>query len=156
VEHAHPIGRSFPWRAKALPLALLLAIALAVVAGRAFVHRPSGTRPGPGPGRGANGHVPTAALRPRSATAVLVLNGNGVSGAAGGVSSRLLTAGYRRAPTANAQVMTYARSVVLFLPGWEREANRLARDAHIAAVAPLDGRLPAADTGYRLVAIVGH
>jgi hypothetical protein len=85
-----------------------------------------------------------------------VLNGSGSAGAAGDVSYRLLTDGYRRAPAADAQVTTYARSVVLFRPGWEREANRLAKDAHIGAVAPLDGPLPTADSGYRLVAILGQ
>jgi hypothetical protein len=107
-------------------------------------------------GNVAKGHVARAALRPRSTTSVLVLNGSGTAGAAGDVSSRLLTDGYRRAPATNAQVTTYARSVVLFRPGWEREARRLAKDAHIGAVAPLDGPLPTSDSGYGLVAIVGH
>jgi hypothetical protein len=153
MEHAHPIGRNFPWRRAALPLGLVLAIMLAVLAGRAFVHRPAGTRPGPGSGRVSKSQVPRTAMRPRSATSVLVLNGSGSAGAAGDVSSRLLTDGYRRAPATNAQVTTYARSVVLFRPGWEREAKRLAQDAHIGAVAPLDGPL---HSRYRLVAIIGH
>ena len=85
-----------------------------------------------------------------------MLNGSGSAGAAGDVSSRLLADGYRRAPAANAQVTTYARSVVLFRPGWEREAKRLAKDTRIGVVAPLDGPLPTADSGYRLVAIVGQ
>ena len=59
----------------------------------------------------------------------------------------------------NAQVTTYARSLVLYRPGWEREAKRLAKDAHIGAVAPLDGPLPAtgAMVGQAdpLVAIIG-
>jgi hypothetical protein len=154
VEHVHSIDRS-SWRGAALPLGLLLAIAIAVLGGRALVHRRGVTRPVSDTGHVARRPVAPGALRPRSATSVLVLNGSGISGAAGGVSSRLLTDGYRSAPTANAQVMTYARSVVLFLPGWEREANRLAKDAHIGAVAPLDGRLPAAGSGDRLVAIIG-
>jgi len=153
VEHAHPIGRSFSWRGGALALGLVLVIAFAVVGALALVHRLDGTRPVPATGHVANGH---AATRPRSRTAVLVLNGNGVGGAAGGVASRLLADGYRSAPAMDAQVTTYARSVVLFRPGWESEAKRLAKDAHIRAVEPLDGPLPAAGSGYPLVAIVGR
>jgi hypothetical protein len=56
----------------------------------------------------------------------------------------------------NAQVTTYARSIVLFRPGWEREAKRLAKDARIRAVAPLDGPLPSGAAAAPLVAIVGR
>jgi hypothetical protein len=85
---------------------------------------------------------------------VLVLNGNGISGAAGTEATKLLAAGYRHAiPTDASQ--DYATSFVLFRPGWQREAQRLARDAGIRSVAPLDGRLPRTDAGYRLVLILG-
>jgi hypothetical protein len=134
------------------------AIALVALGGRAVAHRLSRTRPGPGPGhvqkRQSNAGAGVA-LRRRSATSVLVLNGNGTDGAAGGVSSRLLAVGYRSAPATNAQVTTYARSLVLYRPGWEREAKRLAKDAHIGAVAPLDGSVSATDSQYPLVAIIG-
>lgn len=156
MEHAHPIDRDSPWRKVAPALAVLIAIALTVIGGRAFLHRSTGTRPTFG-----SRQVPERpssagrALRPRSATSVLVLNGNGMAGAAGGVSSRLLADGYRSASATNAQTMTYARSIVLFLPGWEREAKRLAKDARIGAVAPLDGSLPAGATPAPLVAIIG-
>ncbi|HUZ14572.1 MAG TPA: LytR C-terminal domain-containing protein [Gaiellaceae bacterium] len=156
MEHAHPIGRSFSWRGLVLALALLLAIALAVLGGRALHNRLGGTRPEPGSGHVSKSHITPAALRPRSATSVLVLNGNGIAGAAGGLASRLLAHGYRSAPAMDAQVTTYARSLVLFRAGWEREANRLAKDAHIGAVAPLDGALPATESRFPLVAIVGH
>jgi hypothetical protein len=156
VEHAHPIDRTFSWRGAFRALALLVAIALIPLGGWAVVHRLAGTRP-----VSDTGHVQkrqssagaAVALRPRAATSVLVLNGNGLAGAAGGVSSRLLADGYRSALAENAQATTYARSLVLYRPGWEREAKRLAKDARIRAVAPLDGPLPA--TGYPLVAIIG-
>jgi hypothetical protein len=149
VEHTQPIDQSFSWRGTALALGLVLVIALAVLGGRALLHRSSGAN-------GQTRHVPSATLRPRSATSVLVLNGNGIAGAAGGVSSRLLADGYRGAPTANAQVTNYARSIVLFRRGWAGEAERLAKDAGIGAVARLDGDLPTAGSQYPLVAIVGH
>lgn len=156
VEHAHPINRNVPWRGAAAALALVVAAALVGLAAWALVHRLSGTRPVAAPGhvQKRQPRAAAVALRPRAATSVLVLNGSGVSGAAGGVSSRLLAHGYRSAPAENAQVMTYARSLVLYRPGWEREAKRLARDARITAVAPLDGPVPATGSRYPLVAIV--
>jgi LytR cell envelope-related transcriptional attenuator len=157
VEHAHPIDREASWRGAVPALALVVAIALLGLGGWALSHRLAGTRRVAGTGHVQKQQSSTGTvLRPRAATSVLVLNGNGIGGAAGGVSSRLLADGYRSAPTANAQVMTYARSLVLYRPGWEREARRLAKGTHIAAVAPLDGPLPAIGSPYQLVAIVGH
>ena len=157
VEHAHPIGRSFSWRGVVLALALLLVIALAALGGRALLHRLDGTRPVSDTGQVQKGQGSVAAaVRPRSATSVLVLNGNGLSGAAGGLASRLLAHGYRSALATDAQVTTYSRSFVLFRPGWAREAERLAKDAGIRTVAPLDGTLPVTEPRYPLVAIVGH
>lgn len=95
-------------------------------------------------------------LRPRSHVSVLVLNGNGISGAAGSEATRLVGRGYRRTDSANAPSHSYARSVVLFRPGWEGEAKRLAHDAGIRTVAPLDGRLPAGDAHRQLVLILGR
>ena len=156
MEHAHPIDRNASWRRAAPALAFVVAIAIAVIGGRALVHHVGASAavqrkhttapPASHPGR----------LRPRSATSVLVLNGDGMAGAAGGIANRLLTHGYRSAQATNAQVTTYARSVVLYRPGWADEATRLAKDTGIRTVAPLDGSLPAGDARYPLVAIVGH
>jgi len=52
--------------------------------------------------------------------------------------------------------MTYANSLILFRRGWAAEAERLAKDARIRMVAPLDGHLPAGNARYPLVAIVGR
>jgi len=86
---------------------------------------------------------------------VLVLNGNGTSGVAGATATRLLGRGYRSATATNAQTDSYATSLVLYRPGWEREARRLARDAGIRVVAALDGRLPADSERDQLVVILG-
>jgi hypothetical protein len=157
VERAQRIDPDFSWREAAPALTLLVAIALIALVGWVLLHRLSGTRPVPGTGRvqkrQANAVV---ALRPRAAMSVLVLNGNGMPGAAGGLASRLLADGYRSAPATNAQVTTYARSVVLFRAGWERAAKRLGKDARIQTVAPLDGALPAGYARYPLVVIVGR
>jgi LytR cell envelope-related transcriptional attenuator len=157
VEHTQPIDGSFSWRGAVLTLALLLLTVLAGLGGSALLHRLSGTRPVSDTGHGQKRQpIATGTLRPRSATSVLVLNGNGLAGAAGGVSTRLLTDGYRGAPAADAPLTNYARSIVLYRHGWADEAERLATDAGIHAVAPLDGGLPAAESRYPLVAIVGH
>ncbi len=155
MEHAHPIGRNFSPRGIVLAVALLLVVALAALGGRAVLHGLGGTRPVSDTGQVQKGQG-SVAVRPRSATSVLVLNGAGIPGAAGGLASRLLAHGYRSALATNAQVMTYARSLVLFRRGWAGEAERLAKDAGIRTVAPLDGTLPATDPRYPLVAIVGH
>jgi hypothetical protein len=93
-------------------------------------------------------------LRPRSRVSVLVLNGNGIAHAAGGTATQLLVHGYRSTYPTDAP-NTYARSLVLFRQGWEREGRRLARDAGIRTVTPLDGRLPGTGAGYQLVLILG-
>jgi hypothetical protein len=163
VEHVQPFDRPFPWRAAALAAAAValaeLTALLALAGARIFhVHHagaqtgPEPTRPVAATGRGSSGHVQP--LRPRSNVSVLVLNGNGISGAAGTEASTLLADGYRRA-TASDAPQAYASSLVLFRPGWEREAKRLARDAGIKAVSPLDGRLDGSGARYRLVLILG-
>ncbi len=156
MEHVQPFDRPFPWRAAALAaavIALAELTALLVLGGvRLFpVHhaataRRSVTTPVDKPAVGP--------LRPRSRVSVLVLNGNGVPNAAGDEASQLLAKGYHRTDAADAPT-TYARSLVLFRPGWEREAKRLANDAGIPTVTPLDGSLPRAVAGYRLVLILG-
>lgn len=154
MEHVQPLNRSFRWRTAALAVALLLAAALLAVAGLSLVHRQESTRPA-----ARMSHVPKATvdaipLRPRSRISVLVLNGNGITGAAGTEAQKLLSAGYRHALPTDAQ-QPFATSLVLFQGDWEREAHRLARDAGIGTVAPLDGRLVPAEAGYQLVLILG-
>ncbi|HZT94319.1 MAG TPA: LytR C-terminal domain-containing protein [Gaiellaceae bacterium] len=152
MEHAQSFNRPFPWR-----LAILVASAAALVAlaGLVLTHRPAQTRPVSDTGR-----VPkrqqAVPLRPRSRISVLVLNGNGVSGAAGRLATGLLASGYRHAIPTDAPSLAYARSFVLYRPGWQGEAERLARDARIPAVAPLDGRVAPAFAHVPLVLILGR
>ena len=158
MEHVHPLERPFPWRAAALAAAAValveLTVLLALAGSRLFhVHHAAvQTRPVQATGRVSREHVQP--LRPRSRISVLVLNGNGVSGAAGSEATQLLRKGYRHAVPSDAP-STYAQSVVLFRPGWQREAQRLARDAGIGAATPLDVRLPGSERGYQVVLILG-
>jgi hypothetical protein len=161
VEHVEPFGRPFPWRIAALVAAAIalaeLTVLLAVAGAHVFgAHQAQTgldqTRPVAASGRVSKGHA--VPLRPRSRVSVLVLNGNGLAGAAGTAASKLLSTGYRHATPGDAP-QAYARSLVLFRPGWQREAQRLAHDAGILTVAPLDGRLARSDAGYQLVLILG-
>jgi hypothetical protein len=86
---------------------------------------------------------------------VLVLNGNGVTGAAGREASHLLARGYRRATSADAPNHDYARSIVLYAPGWSREGRRLGHDAGVRIVGPLDGLRRSQLRGAQLVVILG-
>jgi hypothetical protein len=86
---------------------------------------------------------------------VLVLNGNRVQGAASREAALLQSAGYRIAGAENAQRHDYARSMVLYVPGWAKEARRLARDTGIRLVAPVDGLRRAALKGSKTVVILG-
>lgn len=125
----------------------LLMIALITLAGWTLIHRV-------GAPAAASRHQ--APLRHRYSTSVIVLNGNGHSGVAGALADRLLARGYRETLAEDAQVTTYARSIVLYRGGWAGEAERLAQDTKIHAVAPLDGRPPAGAARYPLVVILGN
>jgi LytR cell envelope-related transcriptional attenuator len=72
-------------------------------------------------------------------TSVLVLNGNGVPGAAHEAAARVRERGYSIGEVGNAKRTDYMRSVVMYRPGYRGEALRLARDLRIKIVGPLDG-----------------
>jgi hypothetical protein len=164
VEHVQRLNRPFPWRAAALAAAAValaeLSALLALAGIRLFKvhHAAAQTPPAAATGHVSTGHVSTGhivkALRPRSRASVLVLNGNGVAHAAGEEATQLRTQGYRHAYPTDA-TNAYARSVVLFRPGWKGEAERLAQDSGIRTVTPLDTRLPGSESGYQLVLVLG-
>jgi LytR cell envelope-related transcriptional attenuator len=93
------------------------------------------------------------AKRPRSKTTVLVLNGNGRTGAAAAAAQRVSRRGYRIGRVGNASRSDFARSMVMFRPGFAGEGRRLARDLHVKAVGPLDGMRPG-DLGRAHVAFI--
>jgi LytR cell envelope-related transcriptional attenuator len=94
-------------------------------------------------------------LRARSLVRVLVLNGNGRQGAAHIEAARLQGLGYAIGGAANATRHDYARSMVMFVPGWQKEAQRLARETGIRLVAPVDGITAATLKGSRVVVLLG-
>jgi hypothetical protein len=75
----------------------------------------------------------------RSETIVMVLNGNGVAGAAHDAASQVESHGYTIGEVGNAKRTDFMRSLVMYRPGYRGEAMRLARDLRIKIVGPLDG-----------------
>lgn len=97
---------------------------------------------------------PVAEL-PRRKVKVVVLNGNGRQGAAASTARRVQVRGYRIGLVANAPAGNYAASLVMYRPGFEGEARRLARDLGVRVVGPLDGMRPAQLHGAHAVLILG-
>ncbi len=98
---------------------------------------------------------PAVAHLPRAKTGVLVLNGNGHTGAAASAAARLHSLGYPVTSTGNAPRSDYATTSVLYKPGFRGEAVRLEHDLGVHAVGPLDGLSPAALHGGKLAVILG-
>jgi hypothetical protein len=166
VEHVQHLSRPFPWRAATLVVggvALLELVALLVVGATRLAPTGSKTaasapakavapsrpvvKPPPAP--------PSHPLRPRAAVRVLVLNGNGSQGAAGREAATLQGRGYRIGGAANAPRHDYARSMVMYVPGWAKEARRLGRETGIRLVTPVDGLTPRRLNGSRVVLLLG-
>ena len=94
------------------------------------------------------------AKRTRHETVVLVLNGNGRTGAAAAAAARVHARGYRIGAVTNAPRLV-PRSIVMYRPGFAGEGGRLGRDLGVRLVTPLDG-LRARDLGRsQLVFILG-
>ncbi len=98
--------------------------------------------------------IPAAKL-PRSKVGVIVLNGNGQTGAAASAAARLESLHYRVRSTGNARRQDYASSVVMYRRGYEGEGARLARDLHVKIVGPLDGLSTSALHGGQLALVLG-
>jgi hypothetical protein len=92
----------------------------------------------------------------RAQSRVLVLNGNGQDGAAGAEARVLRAHGYSVAAVGNAKRTDYATSIVMYSPGYSREARRLARDVGVGIVAALDGLQLSQLKGARLVLVRGR
>lgn len=175
MDHHPPLSASQPWRSAALIAAAVAAVELAllvilgiVLFGKFFggqVERASdpaavaraavaeadadkgGAAKGSGPAR-----KPTLARRE---TTVIVLNGNGVAGAASATAERIRAQRYRIAAADNAPRSDFERSLVMYRPGYEREGERLARDFGVKRVSPLDGLRARALQGAHVAFIIG-
>jgi LytR cell envelope-related transcriptional attenuator len=97
---------------------------------------------------------PKTATLSREETSVLVLNGNGIAGAAAEAASRIRARGYSVTDTGNA-ARSYGQSVVMYRPGRRPEAKRLAADLGIRLVGPLDGIRLRQLLGAQAVVVLG-
>ena len=174
MEHAPSLARPFPWRTATLIVGAVAAaelVALALIGGTRLAHlvRPlthppaAAAKAAAGPTHRTAVHVkpmklpaiPPHPLVPRSRVSVLVLNGNGVTGAAATEAARIQALGYPLPAAKDAARHDYARTMVLFRPGYAVEARRLARDAGVRLVSPVDGLGKAQLRGSQLVVILG-
>jgi hypothetical protein len=171
VEHPTPISPSQPWRAAALVAAAIAMVELfiLILIGVAFLGRLTAheVREATAPPAAASEVAlqperkpatrdrKAAVLRPRGETSVIVLNGNGIPGAAGVAADRVRGRHYLIAGTANAPRTDFTHSLVMYRPGFEGEARRLARDLRMKRVAPLDGLRIRDLQGAHLAYIVG-
>jgi hypothetical protein len=157
VEVSAPAVRPPRWRTAAIVLSgvvaflvLLLIVFGGVLSKSSSAIAKSGAPKKHGVGR-AEPKRPTLA---RTQTRVLVLNGNGITGAAAAESDALSARGYKVSGTGNA-AQSYGQSVVLYRPGRLPEAKRLAADEAIPLVGPLDGITVRELHGAHLVIVLG-
>ena len=96
-------------------------------------------------------------LLSRSKTAVLILNGNGINGAAAQAAAVVRSRGYAVTDTRNAPRIGYPTWRLMAAPGYAGEATRFARDMGLgrSRVGPLDGMIPRQLHGAKLVLILG-
>ena len=144
-----------PWRLAALvagSIALVELLVLLAIGGGALVGTVSSrleaaakehalATPKAGKPKPATPAKREAAKLPRSKTVVLVLNGNGRTGAAAAAAARVKRDGYKIGAVGNAPHTGFRHDLVMFRPGFSGEARRLAHDVGIGArrVSPLDG-----------------
>ncbi len=104
----------------------------------------------------AKPHLP--AITPREKTEIMVLNGNGIQGAAAQAAAVVKARGYPVGDVTNAPRTGYAASLVMYRPGFEREGKRFAVDMNLrrSQVGPLDGLKPGQLKGAKLVYILGN
>jgi hypothetical protein len=150
VEISAPAPRQLdqPWRTATLVASgvAALELVLLLIIGIALLSKPLAAHAKQSAELRALGidKVPSARPEPKSTTltrgktGVLVLNGNGIAGAAAAEASRLRARGYPVSATGNA-ARSYGRSVVMYRPGRLPEGKRLAADLGISLVGPLDG-----------------
>ena len=94
-------------------------------------------------------------ILPRGRTSVIVLNGNGIPGAAAVNADKAHSLHYVVTATGNAPSTGFARSMVMFRPGFKPAAQRLAKDMGVKAVTPLDGISKGDLQGAQLALIIG-
>ena len=168
MEHSipQPLDLAHPWRTRAIiagavaavELVALLVAGIVLVApalGRHVRHAATVKALAPAAAPKKHATKPEQPTLSRGETSVLVLNGNGRSGAAAAEAARIRRLGYMIGGVGNAPQTTYGRSVVMYRPGFRPEAVRLAHDARTAIVTPLDGLRRSQLQGAHVAVILG-
>ncbi|HXH89365.1 MAG TPA: LytR C-terminal domain-containing protein [Gaiellaceae bacterium] len=154
-----------PWRTAtlvasaiaAVELVLLLVLAVSFLA-EPVARRVTQTAEAKAFARVAPKPQATAASEPtllRAQISVIVLNGNGRSGAAASTAERTRALGYTIGNVGNAPRSDYTRSLVMYRKGYAAEAQRLAQDLKLKIVAPLDGLTRAELLGAHVAVVIG-
>jgi len=160
MEQAHDLIR--PWRRATIAVSavaafelMLLTVVAIVLFGKPLLHHftASGAAAATPPKRTAP--APAKKILPRDEVSVMVLNGNGMAGAAHATADRVQAHGYLLGNVGNAPTIT-PHTLVMFRPGYAAEGRRLARDLRVRIVRPLDGMRPRQLFGAHLVLIVGR
>lgn len=160
-----PVELANPWRKAALVAGAVAALELValVAAGVLLVGRPlarslhraaTTTHAAPAaPTRAAAKAPPARVHLTRAQTRVLVLNGNGTSGAAAAEADHVMTLGYAIGATGNTRPTP--RTMVMYRPGFRGEGLRLGRDLGVRLVGPLDGVRSRDLSGSQVVLVLG-
>ena len=164
MEHAHDLDLIRPWRRATIAVTAFAAVELIVLAavGMALLGNPladhfreSAAQAGTPRKRADNPAPAKKAGLERGEVSVMVLNGNGIAGAAHTAADRVVSRGYLVGNVGNAPEQS-PRTLVMYRPGYEAEGARLARDLRVRVVRPLDGLRPAQLTGSHVVLILGR
>ena len=171
MDHPASLTKDQPWRSAALVASAIAALELfaLVVVGLVYVVKPFAAsvearvaRPALGKAEtrvtpaepAAKKQAPPALAR--DSTSVLVLNGNGITGAADVAAGQARRFHYVIAGTGNAPRTDFPASLVMYRPGFGREGRRLARDLGLGRVTPLDGIRASDLQGAHVALIVGR
>jgi hypothetical protein len=161
MEHTQDLIR--PWRRATIAVTAIAAIELIALAAVAIVLvgnplgslRETAAAAGTPSQRAAHPVTPKKEALERNELSVMVLNGNGLAGAAHAAADKVRARGYLVGNVGNAAGTT-PRTLVMYRPGYEKEGARLARDLRVRLVRPLDGMRPAQLMGAHLVLILGR
>ena len=91
----------------------------------------------------------------RAETSVIVLNGNGRTGAAAAGAERVRALGYTIGTVGNAPRRDVTRTIVMYRQDYRPEALRLAADLGVKIVGPLDGLTPKDMLGAHVALVLG-
>lgn len=163
MEHAVPFEHVRPWRTAAIVASGIAAVELVVliVAGTVWLghsvagHTAKAAANGASSAQVAKTKPARPTILPRARTRVLVLNANGLTGAAATEATAVHARGYKITGVGNAPQSSAGPTLVMYRPGFAAEAHRLARDAGINVVTALDGMRPSSLHRAQLVIVLG-